>query len=160
MDLCNWLWPGSTLDSNKLAPELIWLRQHNVFLGEPKEDAEGCTCFCGVGMCIVVLCVKPDLTHLHVWQNEGEVGGCQVMFVYLFIFYFFCFQPALASCAVAGLHDGRFLEATWLTRKTHKSVCCLGPDHTALTVNSPSYCSFCSTTLFYICTDEPLPSGK
>lgn len=134
MDLCYWLQPG-TLKDNKLAPELIWLHQHGL-----RKEAEGCTCFCGVGMCIILLHVKLDLTDLYVWQNEG----LSLLFVRSVSLCFVC------CCWVTWWQISR----SRMTHREDSNLCAVsGPDHSALTVFQHQ----CSRGMFLFQASEFLP---
>lgn len=129
--------------------ELIWLGSDFFFFplcleGEFEEDTESRLCFCGPRLCQA----GPDrFTFVTEWGWSGEIVSNSGFI-----------QP------VAGLHEGKFLEATCLTGKTHLCVClfvCLTRISQHLQGFFPHLsafsCCFCSPGLLYTCTDGLFP---
>lgn len=154
MDLCYWLQPG-THYSNKLAPELIWLRQHNFFVVQERCWGLHVFLWSWRVYCSPACQAGPDrFTCVTEW---GWGGG--------FSFRgFFCSQPwhrvQLLGYMMADFlkpHDssGRYADLCWANHLA------LTPPWTLKMFRGSFFhvrC-FCSTALLDISTYGPLPSG-
>lgn len=145
MDLCYWLQSG-THDGNKLAPELIWLRQHICFIFLffwVQERCWGLHVFLWSWRvhCSPACQAGPDrFTCVTEW---GWGGGFRPLFF------------SLRSCLVG------WWQISW-SHMTHHTWICVVANHSALTPPAQQRCSdFSSCTVFAVqpVLDGAFPSG-